>query len=252
MPTSKLDEALRPETIHLTEVDSTNAYALRNLGDLHHGAVIVADRQTAGRGRSGRDWYSPAGNLYMTIMLNQLPPTVSTQRLGWLPLAMAVAVARCLEEHGLAPGIKWPNDVLLPEGKVAGILAEARWQQGRPTVALGVGVNLNTSPSNFEQLKVPVATVAHARGQPVDRDRFAERLLVLFRRAFGTLEGGDPETLKQEIYNRGWFLGKNVTVAQTARTLSGRAVGIDDQGALIIEDALGQLRTVLAGDVKCW
>lgn len=253
MPTSRVDEALRAARIHLAEVDSTNAYALRRADALPHSTVIVADRQTSGRGRAGRHWHSPAGNLYMTLVLKEFSPIVRSSGLGWLPLAMAMAVARCLEELGLSPGIKWPNDVLLPEGKVAGILAEARWQQGRPaTIALGAGVNLNMPLEEMEHLDVPVASAAQARGQPVDRDDFAENLLDQFRRILNSLEATGPEELKQEIYNRAWFLGRNITVSQGPRALTGRAVGIDDQGALMVEDALGQLHTVLAGDVTCW
>ncbi len=253
MPAADRNEVFHFTVTELGEVDSTNAYALRCADDLSHGAVVLADRQTAGRGRSGRKWHSPPGNLYMTVLLKDLPAGVKKWGLGWLTLAMGVAVARVLEAQKLAPRIKWPNDVLLEGGKVAGILAEARWQQGRPTVvALGVGVNLNRPPEDAAEVDAPISVVALARGEPVDRRAFAEEVLAAFSEALGGVDSAGPDGLKREVLKRSWFLEKPVLVKRAGSSLSGRAVGVDDQGALLVADDEGQVHTVFAGDVTCW
>ncbi len=253
MPTADGNEALHFTVTELGEVDSTNAHALRCGDDLPHGAVVLADRQTAGRGRAGREWHSPQGNLYMTVLLKDFPAGVKKWGLGWLTLALAVAVARVLEARGLAPRIKWPNDVLLGRGKVAGILAEARWQQGRPTlVALGVGVNLDMSPEEVAKLEVPVSVVAQAQGESVDRRAFSEELLAAFSEALGGIDSAGPAVLKGEVLKRSWFLERPVLVKRAGGSLGGRAVGLDDQGALLVADDEGRVHTVLSGDVTCW
>ncbi|MFO8034844.1 MAG: biotin--[acetyl-CoA-carboxylase] ligase [Candidatus Bipolaricaulota bacterium] len=253
MPTVDPNKSLRFSTTKLAEVDSTNAYALRCAEDLPHGAVIVADRQTAGRGRAGRRWHSPQGNLYMTVLLKEFPAGVKQWGLGWLTLAMAVAVARVLETRGLAPRIKWPNDVLLEGRKVAGVLAETRWHQGQPTVlALGIGVNLNMPPEEAAKLEVPAAVVAQVLGRSDDRDAFAEEVLVAFFAALGGVDDAGPQRLKRDVLQRSWFLGRSVLVKRAAGSLSGRAVGLDDQGALLVADESETVHTVLTGDVTCW
>jgi BirA family biotin operon repressor/biotin-[acetyl-CoA-carboxylase] ligase len=215
--------------LHLRRVDSTNARA-RDLAaaGAPHGALVTAAEQTAGRGRQGRIWTVPAGRgLLMSVLLRDWP------RL--LPLAAAVAVA---ETVGDAAAIKWPNDVLLREHKVAGILAEGRPQDG--WMVLGVGLNVAVRPN---ELPPDVRDTAATMGlEPSDVEPTLARLLERLQR---WLVAGEPELL-DAWRARDALAGRAVAWAGGA----GTAAGVDDDGRLVVELADGGGRTALdAGEV---
>jgi BirA family biotin operon repressor/biotin-[acetyl-CoA-carboxylase] ligase len=215
--------------LHLRRVDSTNARA-RDLAaaGAPHGALVTAAEQTAGRGRQGRIWTVPAGRgLLMSVLLRDWP------RL--LPLAAAVAVA---ETVGDAAAIKWPNDVLLREHKVAGILAEGRPQDG--WMVLGVGLNVAVRPN---ELPPDVRDTAATMGlEPSDVEPTLARLLERLER---WLVAGEPELL-DAWRARDALAGRAVAWAGGA----GTAAGVDDDGRLVVELADGGGRTALdAGEV---
>jgi BirA family biotin operon repressor/biotin-[acetyl-CoA-carboxylase] ligase len=197
-----------------------------------HGSTVVAEAQTAGRGRLGRRWESPpAGNLYLsTVIRRDWPPA----RVPLLCLAAAVAVA---EVAGEAYRIKWPNDVLAPDGrKVAGVLAEAEWEDRRLRFAVvGVGVNVRAAPA------LPTAQRLEADGVPRD-PRVLARELVAALLVHADREPADLLLLWKE---RSATLGREVRVGE----VTGLAVGLDADGALVVRTAGGD-RRVLAGDVE--
>ena len=215
--------------LHLRRVDSTNARA-RELAEAGapHGTVVTAAEQTAGRGRQGRPWSAPAGRgLLMSVLLRDWP------RL--LPLAAAVAVA---ETVGEAAAIKWPNDVLLRDHKVAGILAEGRPQEG--WMVLGVGLNVAVRP---QELPPDVRDTAATMGlEPAEVEPMLARLLERLER---WLDAGEPEVL-DAWRSRDVLAGRAVAWAGGA----GTAAGVDDDGRLVVELADGGGRTALdAGEV---
>lgn len=222
--------------IRVTVTGSTND-DLRRLAQAgaEHGTAVLADAQTRGRGRLGRRWECPPGaNVFLSVLLRTpLPP----ERAPLLTLAAAVATA---EACGPAYRIKWPNDVLAPDGrKVAGILAEAEWQAGELAfVVLGVGVNVAAAPP------LPTATCLAADGVPRDRDAVAiavrDGILAQADRL-----ARDPAAVLADWRARSATLGKQVRVGE----VSGLAVDVDEAGALLVRDEIG-LRRVLAGDVQ--
>jgi BirA family biotin operon repressor/biotin-[acetyl-CoA-carboxylase] ligase len=215
--------------LHLRRVDSTNARTRDLAGaGAPHGAVVTAAEQTAGRGRQGRVWTAPAGRgLLMSVLLRDWP------RL--LPLAAAVAVA---ETVGEGSAIKWPNDVLLREHKVAGILAEGRPQDG--WMVLGIGLNVAVRP---HELPHDVRDTAATMGlEPSDVEPTLARLLERLER---WLAAGEPEVL-DAWRARDALAGRAVAWAGGA----GTAAGVDDDGRLLVELADGGGRTALdAGEV---
>ncbi len=253
MASSDPDDRFRFTVLELGEVDSTNAHALRYADSLPHGTVVVAERQLAGRGRAGRSWHSPEGNLYMTLLLKDLPEPLHKWGMAWLTLAMAVAVCRVLEGYGLTPRIKWPNDVLLQGRKVAGVLAEARWQKGHPAaVALGVGVNLNMPPEEARKSGAAVSVVGQVLGKAVDITGFARQVLDTFAAAVDGVDHTGPERLREGVRRRACFWGRKVAVEHRGSTVCGRAVDLDDHGALLVEDHTGERHAVTTGDLTCW
>jgi BirA family biotin operon repressor/biotin-[acetyl-CoA-carboxylase] ligase len=218
-------------------------------GGAPEGTVVIADTQTAGRGRLGRSWVSVRGlNLYMSVVLRPaIPPGAAPQ----LSLVSGIAVARALEAEGLRPRIKWPNDVLLDGRKTCGVLTELEAEADRVEfVIVGIGVNLNSRPEHFPPELRPIATSACiAGGRPVARARFAARLLAELEHCYDRYAEAGFTALAGEWNARSALTGRQVTVAGAARaTVSGACAGIDDDGALLLVDGATRHR-VLAGDV---
>jgi BirA family biotin operon repressor/biotin-[acetyl-CoA-carboxylase] ligase len=239
-------------TLHYRDqVPSTNelAFRLAQEGALH-GEVVVAEQQTRGRGRRGRVWTSPpGGNLYFSAILRpELPP----QRAPELTFVAAVAVAQTLREAG-APGalIKWPNDLLIDGRKVAGILTELSAEPEQVHfVILGIGVNLNTRPSDFPPEVAEIATsLMHVRGRRVPRALFTAALLTRLEEWLDLhAEEGFP-TVQKAWRELTGTLGQEVLVKTERREFTGIAEDVDEAGALLVRTAQGTER-VLAGDVE--
>jgi BirA family biotin operon repressor/biotin-[acetyl-CoA-carboxylase] ligase len=238
------------ETIEvLDEAPSTNAVAVaRARAGAPEGHVVIADHQSSGRGRLDRSWETPPGTAVTFSLV--LRPTLPPGSWPWLPLLTGYAVGRVLRAWGLDAGVKWPNDVLIGERKVAGILVERIETPDGPAAVVGVG--LNTSMSSAE-LPVPHATsLAIESGTEPDRTEVFLEVLAGVRASYDAWRaGGDLDGLPvPEAYARAC-----VTVGQDVRVdlpdgsvLEGRATGIDPGGQLVVRTDAGE-RHVGAGDV---
>ncbi|MBX2801612.1 MAG: biotin--[acetyl-CoA-carboxylase] ligase [Myxococcales bacterium] len=232
----RLRAALDPAPTVLTTTPSTND-ALRALASegAPHGSVVLAEHQTAGRGRLGRHWESaPGANLLMSLLVRRPLPAA---KVPLLCLAAAVGVAAAA---GPSFRIKWPNDVLAADGrKVAGILAEAEWgAQGMSYAILGVGINVGEAP--------PLATAASLAEVSGDRDR-TELAIEVVRAVLQQTDLVDraPADMLAAWRARSATLGRAVAVGE----ISGVAIDIDPDGALRVRDASGAEHRVLTGDV---
>ncbi|MBE0503691.1 MAG: biotin--[acetyl-CoA-carboxylase] ligase [Desulfuromonadales bacterium] len=239
------------EIIFFAETDSTNhRAALLAESGARDGTVIVAEAQSAGKGRLGRRWTSPAGvNLYLSIILR---PAIAPRAAPLLTFLSSLATARSIElETGLRPTVKWPNDVLLGGCKVAGLLNEMNAETERVNyVILGIGVNLNMTQEQFpDDLRYPATSLALALQHPVDRVRFCRRLLSEIDLLYRDYPAG------QEAILSGWLayfdlLDKKVTVDEPSRSIVGTVTGIAADGALLLTLANGDSERILAGDVR--
>ncbi len=227
---------MRPPLEIVAVTGSTNA-DLREREHAPHGTALLADRQTAGKGRLGRVWESPPGaNIQLSVVLR---PALPIARVPMLCLATAVAVA---EVCGEIYRIKWPNDVLAPDGrKVAGILAEMETLGGEiDRVIMGVGINVAAAP--------PLPTAAsllEIDGLSRDRDELARELVGGILSGTSRV-GADPESVLEDWRARSSTIGAAVRVGE----VSGVATGIDAEGALWVLDDRGQRHRILAGDVE--
>jgi BirA family biotin operon repressor/biotin-[acetyl-CoA-carboxylase] ligase len=227
-------------------------------------SALVAEHQTAGRGRAGRAWETPArAGLTVSVLLR---PQVPPEALGWLPLLAGLAVVRAVSDGGITAAVKWPNDVLLPAvdtiaglglyRKVAGILAEVvPGPPGKEPQAVVLGIGLNVSQS-ADELPVPTATsLALAGGPRPDRTDVLVRLLGEVHAVVRRWEaaGGDAAAagLLDEYAAVSATLGTRVRaeLAGGAGVLEGEAVGLDRSGALVVRSESGEERAVTAGDV---
>lgn len=238
----------------LDDVDSTNRVAQELARDgANHGATVIAEGQTAGRGRLGRSFFSPPyQNLYTSVLLR--PRLTTAEAPSWI-LAAAVAVAGAIEDTVPDPEaveIKWPNDVLLAGLKTSGILMELGAEATRVShLVLGIGVNLNvlreTLPDEFRHRATSVAS--HS-GHHIDRIAFAQRLYNRLENILDVCAESGFEAIRTEFENRFRMTGKRVRIVELVGTeIEGTAVGIDSDGALRIRLDHGDETRVIAGDV---
>lgn len=258
-------DALRPEEIrkrfasarlgnsvhYFPELDSTNRFAIKLAAEgAGEGAVVLAERQTQGKGRLGRSWFSPADlNLYLSVILKpRLAPTEAPQ----LTLMSAVALADAVQSFlGYAPAIKWPNDVLVEGRKLAGILTESSVDRDRlHFVVVGIGVNLNLTAELLpDELRAIATSLRILNQKPVDRTAFAGELIQSLDRCYGELERRGFSYIAERWESFFELKGRRVKVEMGDRQVSGTAKGIDRDGALVIEQSGGALERVIAGDV---
>ncbi len=236
---------------HFESLPSTNEKAFRLAQDgAEHGEVVVAEQQTAGKGRRGRTWVSPPGlNLYFSAILRpELPP----QRAPELTLVAAVALAEALRDAGADAAIKWPNDVQVGGRKVAGILTELSAEPERVHfVVVGVGVNLNSRAEHFpEELRATATSLSLALGQPVPRARFAASLWTRLEQWLDVYLETGFDAVRARWKALSSTLGQDVLVRTDRQELRGRAEDIDPSGALLVRTEGGSLERVLAGDVE--
>lgn len=238
--------------IWLPTVDSTNTRikALAKQG-APHGTVLIADQQTGGRGRLGRSFHSPAGNgIYMSVLLR---PGCIPGEIMHLTCAAAVAVADALRQAvGLDVGIKWTNDLVIGQRKLGGILTElGLTPDGRVDYAvIGAGINCCQKPEDFPPEIRPIATsVSHATGASVSRAGIAAAMMDGFFRMDRHLLSGRSEILRQ--YRRQCItLGQNVSILRGDSVRHGRALDLDENGALVVALDSGIRETVNSGEVS--
>lgn len=212
------------------------------------GAVIIAEMQTAGRGRQGRPWHSPAGSSIMTSVI--VRPALPAGQLPRLTAAAGIAVAETIST--LLPGaveLKWPNDVLVRDRKIAGILTEATWIGERlVAVIIGIGLNVRTDFTGTD-LEAQATSLEREAGHELDRHPILVDLLNALDRWMG--QAGEPVLMEAW---RGWLgtLGRRVTVYPqhgTAEPFQGTAEAVDDSGALLVRLDSGAVERVVAADV---
>ena len=236
---------------YFPELDSTNSYARRLAQQgAPEGEVVIAERQSEGRGRLGRSWVSPPyRNLYCSLLLR---PTLAPAHAPQITLMAAVALADTVASFvAEPPEIKWPNDILLRGKKLAGILTESSCDSQRiEFVIVGIGVNLNFPAELMpEAIRHRATSLMEVAGTRVSRETFLRRLIHDLDRCYGILEESGFDALAPRWQARFGLRGKRVRVEMGSELLTGRAVGIDGDGALLVEDDRGERQRVVAGDV---
>ncbi len=241
---------LEPKILHYESLPSTNTEAARlALQGADEGLSVLADEQTAGRGRLQRNWLSPKGaGLYLSIVLRpEIPP------IHWplLTFMSAVAVNESLERAcGLQTDIKWPNDILSSERKLCGILSEAiETDEGRAAVT-GIGINLTTAAFPSELAAVAIS-LEEATNRKPDRDVVLAALLEALVSGYATLHepDGPARTLAAWNERSSYGEGKPVKIVNGEEVIQGITRGLEDDGALRVETETEGLRIIRAGDV---
>lgn len=235
------------------EVESTNT-VLRYLArhGAREGSVVLADSQTHGRGRAGRAWFSPAGvNLYASVLFRE--PLSPRDAPGFSFIA-SLALADAIEALGLDPAIKWPNDLLVQQKKVAGSLMECATVGDRiEFLVLGMGVNLNADPESLRAALGPTAAAASSlatfTGRPVDRNAFAASYLNHLDEWARTYRRHGVAPIMAAWRGRDMLTGRRVSVGD-GQAVDARVLGVDDEGHLLVRDASGGRRVVLTEAIR--
>jgi len=240
-------------TIFLDRTGSTSdeAMALFNKGATVP-LLVVAEKQEQGRGRMGRSWFSPPGaGLYFTILVS---PSLTPDTLPLLSLAAGVGCSRAINDaSGVAVALKWPNDLIAHDRKLGGILCEsAPLDKGRPTVAIGVGVNVNTPAEAIPaEIKKRAISLAGITGQEIPRGPLLAGLVRAIIAEVDTLAASGREILLEKWRKLDWTKGKVLTWRGIdGRTVHGTGAGITEEGLLLIRSSDGITTPVISGDVE--
>ena len=231
------------------EVSSTNTVAkFLSKNNAENGTVVISEKQTGAKGRSGKSWESPLGGVWLSIIVN---PIVDYSKLPLITLATGVAVAKTLERVGVEnPEIKWPNDIMINGKKVCGILTEAVTKFNRiESVIIGVGIDANLNVTDFpEELQSGTTTLKEELHKEGNENLLIKIFFEEFEKINELFNSKEYEVILKEWRKRSYSIGKIVEVREPFNTYyDAYVLGISKEGALVVEKIDGTLEKVISG-----
>ncbi|NOY61715.1 MAG: bifunctional biotin--[acetyl-CoA-carboxylase] ligase/biotin operon repressor BirA [Gammaproteobacteria bacterium] len=246
---AQLSTHLNAVEVH-DEIDSTNSYLMqRAQNGAASGTVCLAEYQRSGRGRRGRQWISPFGSSIYLSLLWRFP--VGPEQLGGLSLAAAVAVTRALHDVGARNiGLKWPNDVICEQRKLAGILLELNGEaSGASNVVIGIGINVNMPPTASGEIDQPWTDLTSICSNPVSRNQLTGLLIGHLLETLTTYQQQGLTPFINAWCQADILADQRVELHMHDKTITGTARGIDNDGALLL-DCAGKLQRHQCGEVS--
>ncbi|MDE1763923.1 MAG: biotin--[acetyl-CoA-carboxylase] ligase [Thaumarchaeota archaeon] len=255
----EISDGLQTETIgrkiyYFDSMDSTQSFALKLAArSYENGSIIIARRQTRGRGRQDRKWASPSGGIWLSILLK---PNFQVSQVSLFPmltsLALAIAIEKVLK---LRPKLKWPNDVTLNNKKVAGILVDASVESNQiDYLVIGIGINFRVEIGAINKTAKAsknfygAATLVGKKSND-DPRAFLQAFLFELEQLYNKVIASNLRGIRNNWEKRSSTVGKNVTIYSTSGKIKGRAVGIDNDGALLVSSN-GKVQRLLVGDIS--
>ncbi|MFC1821166.1 biotin--[acetyl-CoA-carboxylase] ligase [Thermodesulfobacteriota bacterium] len=237
--------------IYHHRLDSTNRLAndLASQG-AQEGTLVLTEEQSAGRGRLGRSWFSSGySNLLFSLLLR---PQMQADRVFILTMILALAASDGAEEIcKVKPLIKWPNDLYVGRKKLAGILSEVSTKvKAVEYVVLGIGLNVNWKPGNQEGLLYPATSLFNETGRMISRNELLIAILKKFEGYYGDIISGEIAPYYERWNELSAIIGRTIEIDAAKEKIRGKAVRINQDGALVVEDQKGQEQTILSGDVS--
>lgn len=215
------------------------------------GTLVVAEQQTSGKGRLGRPWHSPKGSgVWMSLVIRPAIPLPKTPQ---MTLLTAVSMAKAIQLFIDQPvQIKWPNDIFINGKKVCGILTELNAESDRVNyLIIGIGINVNTVESDLPaELREVATSMRIASGKMIRRAHFVQTFCRIFEEEYEHYLKSGFERVKTEWEANSYSIGRFVTVRTIHSTLEGKAIGLDAEGVLIVEDELGKQHKVYSADLN--
>ncbi len=235
---------------YFREIDSTNNFAKQLASEGYpEGTVVIAECQSAGRGRRGRQWHSePGQGIFMSLILR---PALPVKELSRITMFIAVAIVDTLNEVGIKSGIKWPNDVLINGRKIAGILTEAVTDMdGIEYIVTGIGLNVNTLIKDLpEEFRGIATSVREAAGRSVPRIELLQGLLLQLESRYQQLITGGFSDILEKVRSLSLVIGHDIIIDSVNGITEGRAIDIDNNGFLMVRDATGNIHHVMSGEI---
>jgi len=222
--------------LFLDEINSTNTYSKEHVNELHDKDVIYTFKQTAGRGRFDRKWVDlGSGNIYLSIILK--PSLDLKQVYSNLTQYTALKLAETFEKYNVIPQIKWPNDILIDEKKISGILAETVFKQNQlQGLIIGVGVNLNADENDFKKIDKKVTALNIETHKEINKIDFLNCFIDNFFANYEKFLNNGFKSIKDEYMKRINFLNKEITIHNFNEDYTGIVEDISDEGSVIINN----------------
>lgn len=222
--------------LFLDEINSTNTYSKEHVNELHDKDVIYTFKQTAGRGRFDRKWVDlGSGNIYLSIILK--PSSDLKQVYSNLTQYTALKLAETFEKYNVIPQIKWPNDILIDEKKISGILAETVFKQNQlQGLIIGVGVNLNADENDFKKIDKKVTALNIETHKEINKIDFLNCFIDNFFANYEKFLNNGFKSIKDEYMKRINFLNKEITIHNFNEDYTGIVEDISDEGSVIINN----------------
>lgn len=237
------------EIEYFKEIESTNVIACEIAGSVAEGTVVIAESQTGGRGRLGRKWISPEGGVWLSIILK---PKIQPSYAPRITILAGVSVAKTIRSFGPGAMIKWPNDVLINGKKVCGILTEIEAEIDMiDHCVVGIGIDANVDTESFpEEFRDSSTSLKKELGHEINRVEFVQKLLEEFEVLYLKFQEGDFAAILEEWRGMSATIGEWVKITTQTRTIYGEAIGVDNEGALILETDEGKLEKIVAGNCE--
>ncbi|HAJ32681.1 MAG TPA: biotin--[acetyl-CoA-carboxylase] ligase [Candidatus Atribacteria bacterium] len=238
---------------YFPELKSTNIIAkekaLHRAEGINEGTLIIAERQSAGKGRLGREWFSPVGGIWLSIILYpQLPPSYIPRITLMTAVAVVKAIKMCTQ---IRPQIKWPNDILINEKKVCGILTEMSAELDIINwLVVGIGINVNIDHRKFpEDIQENTISLKEVLGKEVLRVKLGQTFLQEFEKYYESLKRREFSSILKEWKLYSYTLGRKIRVDMGERIITGEAVNINEEGVLILKKEDGELVEIISGTI---
>ncbi len=252
---NKLTTRYVGQTIYyFPELTSTNIIArqmvLEKTDKIPEGTIVIAEKQSGGKGRLGKTWFSPAGGIWLSIILY---PEIISSYIPLITLMAAVAVVKTIKRlfHQIKVQIKWPNDLLINDRKVCGILTEmCTVTKNIQWVIVGIGINANNDSYGLpEDIRKSSISLKEITGQPIPRAMLVQYLCTELEKFYGMFKRKDFSLILEEWKRYNNIIGKNIRLDTGKRIISGEAVNITDRGALIFKTDEGKTIEIISGTI---
>jgi len=244
---------LGQQAYYFDVLDSTQNQALKMVDESkNHGTIIIAEKQTGGKGRSGRKWISPKGGIWLSIILQ---PKFDISIITLFPIAASLALSYAIEKTcKISPELKWPNDLTIKGKKLAGMLVDASFESNRiESLVLGVGINFNVDVKKMEKILkntlnyYGVASLNEQKNK-IKAIELVQSFLVELEKIYGLLNTNRTKKIISEWTKRSSTIGKKVEINTVNGKIKGDVIKIDEDGGLLIKNK-GKISKVIAGDI---
>lgn len=236
---------------YFDRIDSTNLKAKEIGGEEVEGTIVLAEEQIGGRGRLGRTWASPRGKgLYLSIILK---PDISPDKLSQITLIAAAALCKALEDMGMEGKIKWPNDIILGNRKVCGILTEIAFKSNKINhCIMGIGINVNLDRGDIpEELRDKAGSLKIFTGKEIKREELLGRVLNHFERLYLPFKEEREISKSIEISRKhSLLIGRNVRIRGESKEEIGEVLDINEKGELVVKFKDSRIEAIFSGEVS--